>query len=95
MLTAALTVLALLLLVALGAVCLLWRAAVLDVRALEVLARHQCERIDGYRAELDALSLAGPTVYAALAPDAEPPVPAAWLDDLHTLPTTYDREYPR
>lgn len=89
MLTAALILLALLLLVALGVV-LLWRAAALSDRkkaehiaALELLVRHQCDRIAGYRAELDALSLtAPPAAVAALTPDDPallPPEVEQWL----------------
>lgn len=55
MLTAGLALAVLLLLVAVGAVCLLWRAAALEVIRLAVQAA-------GYRAELDALSITGPPV---------------------------------
>ncbi|HEY9413238.1 MAG TPA: hypothetical protein VIQ30_00640 [Pseudonocardia sp.] len=86
--TVALALLAVLLLIVLGVVCLFWRACVAQLQEVEDLARHLA-------ADLDALSIAGPTVYAALTPDAEPPVPAGWLDDLNQLPTTHEREYPR
>lgn len=101
MLTAVLAVGCVLLLIALGTFALLWRAAALDNRHKARIIRHQRERIDGYRADLDAcnhrldaLSIAPPAACAALTPDAEPPIPAGWLDDLNTLPTTHEREYP-
>lgn len=86
MLTVALAIVALLLLITLGVVAVLWRAARLEV--------------DACRAELDALSVAGPTVEqrAIAALDNEAPqdtLSDAWLTYVDSLPTTYDREYPR
>lgn len=60
--------------------------------------RRQREVIQRYRRdfwELADLDGTPPAACAALTPDAEPPIPAGWLDDLDQLPTTYDREYPR
>lgn len=62
MLTAALAVLCLLLAIAAAVFALLWRAGSLHIADQARLIRHQLERIDGYRAELDALSIAGPSV---------------------------------
>ncbi len=67
---AVLAVLLLLALIALGVFVLLWLAATRHNTRQARLIRHQCERIDGYRAELDALSITPPaTAVAALCPD--------------------------
>lgn len=62
MLTVVLAVLCLLLAISAAVFALLWRAGSLHVADQARLIRHQCERINGYRAELDALSIAGPAV---------------------------------
>lgn len=82
MLTVALVVLLLLALIAAGTLALLWRAAVGDNRHKARFIRHLCERIDGYRAELDALSIAPPAACAAPTPDDPSLLPAEieqWL----------------
>lgn len=96
MLTVALAVLALLLLTAAGTLAVLWRSARLQVVDLTELLDATLRELDGYQsADDDTLRLPPPAAVAALAPDAEPPIPAGWLDDLNTLPTTSEREYPR
>lgn len=90
--TVVLAVLLLLALIALGVVTVLWRAIALHNTDQARRIRHQCERIEGYRAELererrlvddlaadlDDLSIAGPppTACAALTPDDPSLLPA-------------------
>ena len=98
-----LAVVCVLLLAWLAVMCLACYGLFLRLREVEELARslarrdrHQRETIRRYRAEFWALADVNtpPAAVAALTPDAEPPIPSGWLDDLNDLPTTHEREYP-
>ena len=85
MLTVALALLVVLLSVALGVVWKCWRDATHHISEQALTIRHQCERIDGYRAELDALSIAGPRIDTATGGHDQLPI----RDDIRATLTAY------
>ena len=85
MLTVALALLTVGLAVALGVVWRLWREATVTVADQAAVIRDQCGRIDGYRAELDALSIAGPRIDTATGGHDQLPI----QEDIRQMLTDY------